>query len=337
MRAIIQDRYGAPDEVLRLAEIERPEIEADEVLVRVRAASVHADVWHTVTGFPHVMRLMGAGLSSPKNPIPGIDMAGVVEAAGSDVTRFQPGDAVFGETHLGLQWQNGGAYAEYVAVPADILAAKPDNVTFEEAASVPTSGMIALENLYSVGMPGPDQQVLVNGAGGGVGSIALQLAKAHGATVTAVDSADKFEMLRFLGADQLIDYTQEDFVQGSQRYDLIFDVASNLRFSDCKQVLTPTGKYLVIGHDHYGTQGRSLFGSIPKMFRLMAQTPFTDHLPDTRFSMPDKRELMATLSDALAAGEITPVIDKVFPLEDAAAAIRYLVAGQARGRIVITP
>ncbi len=335
MKAIIQNAYGPADEVLRLAEVNKPTPAPDEVLVRVRAASVHADVWHTVTGFPYVLRLMAAGLGKPKNPIPGIDMAGIVEEAGSDVTQFRPGDAVFGETHRGIQWVNGGAYAEYVAVPAEILALKPANVTFEQAASVPTSGMIALQNLQSVGLPQPGQAVLVNGAGGGVGSIALQLAKAYGATVTAVDSADKFELLRWLGADHLIDYRQEDFTQGSELYDLIFDVASNLRFSDCTRVLTPTGKYLVIGHDQYGTQGRRIFGSIPKMFRLMARTPFTDHLPDANFATADKHDLMAALSEFLEAGKITPVIDRTFALSEAPAAIGYLVEGRAQGRIVI--
>ena len=264
MKAIVQDGYGPADEVLRLAEVDKPTPAADEVLVRVRAAAVHADVWHVVNGFPYVMRLMGSGLSKPKNPIPGLDMAGVLEEVGADITQFEPGDAVFGETHGGLQWLNGGAYAEYVSTPTDILALKPANVTFEQAASVPTSGMIALQNLQTVGLPEPGQQVLVNGAGGGVGSIAVQLAKAYGATVTAVDSAEKLDMLRSLGADYLIDYTREDFLQAGKRYDLIFDVASNLKFSDCKQVLTPTGKYLLIGHDHYGTQGHRFFGSIPQ-------------------------------------------------------------------------
>ena len=186
-----------------------------------------------------------------------------------------------------------------------------------------------------MGLPQPGQAVLVNGAGGGVGSIALQLAKANGATVTAVDSADKFDRLRWLGADHLIDYRQEDFTQSNERYDLIFDVASNLRFSDCKRVLTPTGKYLVIGHDQYGTEGRRIFGSIPKMFRLMAHTPFTDHLPDANFATADKHDLMAELSGFLEAGKITPVIDRTFALSEAPAAIGYLVEGRAKGRIVI--
>ena len=337
MKAIVQDGYGPAEDVLRLAEVDKPTPAADEVLIRVHAASVHADVWHTVTGFPYVMRLMGSGYSRPNNPIPGSDMAGIVEGVGTDVTQFQPGDAVFGETHSGgMQWLNGGAYAEYVSALADVLARKPANITFEQAASVPTSGMIALQNLQSVGLPQPGEQVLVNGAGGDVGSIALQLAKAYGATVTAVDSAEKFDMLRSLGADHLIDSTQENFTQGSERYDLIFDVASNLRFSDCKRVLTPTGKYLVIGHDQYGTEGRRIFGSIPKMFGLMARTPFTGHLPDANFTMPDRQALMAVLAAFLEEEKITPIMDKTFPLDQVPEAIGYLTEGHARGRIVIT-
>ncbi len=336
MKAIVQDRYGSVD-VLRLAEVDKPVAEAHEVLVRVRAASVHADVWHVVSGFPYVLRLMGAGVSKPKNPIPGTDMAGIVEAVGTNVTQFKPGDEVFGETHHGMQWVNGGTYAEYVAAPEDILALKPGNITFEQAASVPTSGMIALHNLQSVGLPKPGQKVLVNGAGGGVGTIAVQLAKAYGANVTAVDSAEKLDMLQSLGADQVIDYTREDFIQGSERYDLIFDVASNLRFSDCKRVLIATGKYLVIGHDHYGTRGHRILGSLPQMFTLMAMAPFTNHLPDANVSTPNQKELMAVLREFLAAGKITPVVDRTYTLSEVPEALRYLMEGRVRGKVVVTP
>ena len=336
MKAIVQDRYGSVD-VLRLAEVDKPVVAADEVLVRVHAASVHADVWHVVNGFPYVLRLMGSGLSKPKNPIPGTDMAGIVEAVGTNVTQFKPGDEVFGESRRGIQWINGGTYAEYVSAPEDILALKPANITFEQAASVPTSGMIALHNLQSVGLPKPGQKVLVNGAGGGVGTIAVQLAKAYGADVTAVDSAEKLDMLRSLGADHGIDYTRQDFTRGGERYDLIFDVASNLRFSDCKRVLTPTGKYLVIGHDHYGTQGHRILGSLPQLFKLVALAPFTNHLPDANFSMPNQKELMAVLKEFLEAGKITPVVDRTYPLSEVPEAIRYLMDGRVQGKVVVTP
>ena len=201
MKAIVQDKYGPPGDVLRLREIVRPTIGDDEVLVRVRAASVHADVWHAVTGRPYVLRLMGGGFSKPKIPVPGTDLAGHVESVGKNVTQFRPGDEVFGESIKGIQWANGGAFAEYVSVSQDALALKPQGVSFEQAAAVPTSGLIALSNLQGRRKIQPGQRVLINGAGGGVGSIVVQLAKANGAQVTGVDCAAKLEMVRALGAD----------------------------------------------------------------------------------------------------------------------------------------
>ena len=337
MRAIVQDRYGSVDD-LRLAEVETPTPADDEVLVRVRAASVHADVWHVVAGLPYVLRLMGSGLSRPEHPIPGTDLAGVVEAVGAKVSRWKPGDEVFGETHRGMQWVNGGAFAEYAAVPEDVLASKPSQVGFEAAATVPTSGLIALFNLEQVGLPTTGQHVLVNGAGGGVGTIALQVAKAHGATVTAVDRSEKFELLRQLGADHLIDYRHQDFTRGTERYDLIFDVASNLRFFDCTRVLTRAGKYLLIGHDHYGTRGRRVLGSLPQLFGLVPLTPFTRHLPKLNFSMViDKARLIEALRALLESEQLTPVVAQAFPLAEASEALRYLMTGEALGRIVLTP
>jgi NADPH:quinone reductase-like Zn-dependent oxidoreductase len=238
MKAIVQEEYGSLG-ALKVQEVEQPAPGDDEVLVRVRAASVHPDVWHVVCGRPYVLRLMGAGFFKPKNPIPGTDMAGVVEAVGKNVTQFRPGDEVFGETIGSMQWINGGAFAEYVTVAEECLARKPANITFEQAASVPTSGYIALLNLGEVGQLGPGQEVLVNGAGGGVGALALQLAKAYGARVTAVDSTKKLGLLRALGADQVIDYTRENFTKGGVRYDLIFDIPGNYPFSECKRALTP--------------------------------------------------------------------------------------------------
>lgn len=198
MKAIVQERYGSPDH-LELRDVEKPVVGDDDVLVRVRAASVHPDVWHVVEGRPYILRLMGAGFFRPKNPIPGTDMAGIVESVGKGVTRFQQGDPVFGETIAAQQWINGGAFAEYVSVPQDLLALKPDNITFEQAASVPTSGYIVLQNLRDPSRLRPGQTVLINGAGGGVGALALELAKAYGAHVTAVDSTRKLGMLRSLG------------------------------------------------------------------------------------------------------------------------------------------
>jgi len=307
------------------------------VLVRVRAASVHPDVWHVVCGRPYVLRLMGAGLFKPKNPIPGTDMAGVIEAVGKDVTLFQPGDEVFGETIGSMQWIHGGAYAEYVTVAEACLALKPSNITFEQAASVPTSGYIALLNFAEAQQVGPGQEVLVNGAGGGVGALALQLAKAYGAHVTAVDSTKKLALLRELGADEVIDYTRENFTQGGVRYDLIFDIPGNYPFSDCKRALTPEGKYILIGHEKFGDSGKRVLGLIPHFFKLMFLSLFIKQLPKPNFSMPSKKDTMAVFREFLEAGQITPVIDRTYPLSEASEAIRYLMEGEPRGRVVITP
>ena len=337
MKAIVQDKYGSPDDVLQLREINKPVIGNDEVLVHVRAASVHPDVWHVMTGLPYVLRMMGAGSRRPKNPVPGTDAAGIVESVGKDVTRFQPGDEVFGETIRGHQWTNGGAYAEYVSAPEDVLALKPANVTFEQAAAIPTSGVIALPALRGEGRIEAGQKVLVNGAGGGVGALTVQLARAFGADVTGVDTTDKLDMIRSLGAEHVIDYTQEDFTRNSERYDLIVDIPGNHSLSDCRRALTPEGTYVLIGHDNYGNGMRRWVGLLPRMFKLMAMSPFVSQLPDVRFSMPDKKELMALLKELLEAGKLTPVIDRTYPLNEVPEAMRYLQGGRARGKIIITP
>jgi NADPH:quinone reductase-like Zn-dependent oxidoreductase len=337
MKAIVQTRYGRPEEVLELRELDRPKLGAGEVLVRVRASSVHADVWHVVTGFPLVLRLMGSGLLRPKLRVPGTDLAGTVEAVGRDVTRFKVGDAVFGESHGGFQWKNGGAFAELAAVPEDALVLKPGNVSFEQAAAVATAGYIALSNLRFPGALGPGRHVLVNGAAGAVGSVALQVARARGARVTGVDSTEKLELIRSLGADHVVDYTQEDVTRGHARYDLIFDVASTLSISSCKRILAPTGIYVLIGHDHYGRRGRGLLGSLPAVLGLAARALFNRHLPSPFFSAPPKQAVMTELQDLLAAGKLTPIIDRTYPLESVPDAIRRLTDGDALGRLIITP
>ena len=337
MKAIVQEKYGSPDDVLQLREIEKPVVGDDEVLVGVRAASVHPDVWHVVTGRPYVLRLMGAGVLKPKNPVPGTDVAGLVESVGKDVTRFGPGDEVFGETHLKHQWRNGGAFAEYVSIPQDALALKPKGISFEQASAVPTSGFIALHNLQSGGQIQPGQSVLINGAGGGVGSIAVQIAKTYGAYVTGVDSTEKLEMVRSLGADHVIDYTQEDFTQRDERYDLILDVASNLSLSACKRRLMPKGIYVLIGHDHFGDATGRIFGSLPRVLKLVTLAPFVSQLPKLSFSIPSKKDIMSLLAGFLESGKLTPVIDRTYPLNEAPKAIRYLQTGLARGKIIIIP
>jgi NADPH:quinone reductase-like Zn-dependent oxidoreductase len=243
---------------------------------------------------------------------------------------------VFGETIKGYQWTNGGAYAEYASIPEGALAPKPANITLEQAAAVPTSGLIALQNLPDEERLQPGQSVLVNGAGGGVGALAVQIAKAYGANVTGVDDTEKLEMVRSLGADRIIDYTQEDFTQSDERYDLIFDIPGNHPISACRRVLNPDGKYILIGHDRFGQGAGRWFGSIPRVLKLVALSPFVSQLPTPNFSMPAKKDQMVVLKDLLEAGKITPVIDRTYPLRELPEAIRYLEEGHARGKVVIT-
>ncbi len=335
MRAVIQEAYGSID-ALRVCNIERPSIGDDEVLLRVRAASVNPDVWHVLAGLPFVLRLMGVGLRRPKQPVPGTDAAGIVESVGKNVTRFAPGDEVFGETVGGHEWQNGGSYAEYAAVREDALELKPPNVAFEEAASVATSGIIAHRALRDQGNLQTASTVLVNGAGGGVGSIAVQLAKAHGTEVTGVDCAAKLDMIRSLGADHVIDYAHEDFTRSGRRYDLIFDVPGNHSFWACRRALTPEGKYVLIGHDHFGTAGRRILGSVPRFFGLLALSQFTSQLSGSD-GWRGPNDHLIRLRELLEARKLTPVIERRYSLEEVAEAIRYLQSGQARGRIVVTP
>ncbi|MEE8491023.1 MAG: NAD(P)-dependent alcohol dehydrogenase [Acidimicrobiia bacterium] len=333
MKATVQDKFGSPDHVLELREIDKPVVEDDEVLVRVHAASVHPDVWHVMRGLPFVLRIMGAGLLKPKNKVPGTDMAGHVESVGKNVERFQPGDEVFGETVKGHQWHNGGSFAEYVSVPSDALALKPANVTFEQAAAVPTSALIALANLRGRVQPG--QRVLVNGAGGGLGTFAVQLAKSYGADVTDVDSTSKLEMIRSIGADQVIDYTQEDFTQSGERYDLILDIPGNHSLSEIRRALTPEGTYVLIGHDGFGASGGRWLGSIPGFLKLVVASPFVSQ--DLGLRIPeDSQDPLVVLKELVEAGKVTPVIDRTYPLSEVPYAIRYLVEGDAQGKIVIT-
>ena len=299
MRAIVQHRYGPADRVLELREIEKPVIRDDEVLLQVHAASLHTDVWHVVTGRPFMLRLMGAGLRRPKNRVPGTDVAGRVEAVGAGVTRLEPGDQVFGEIIRGHQWKNGGAYAEYVAAPAASLALKPANVSFEQAAAVPTSGLIALQGVRHEGHVEPGHRVLVNGAGGAVGSFAVQIAKAFGAEVTAVDSAEKLDMLRSIGADHVIDYTKEDFTRNGERYDVIVDIPGNRLFDDLKRSLADGGRYALIGHDSFGAKGNRFFGgTIGRILKLQLFAPFGRH-KDPKTADSESAEPLAVLAELL--------------------------------------
>jgi NADPH:quinone reductase-like Zn-dependent oxidoreductase len=263
-------------------------------------------------------------------------MAGVVESVGKNVTQFRPGNAVFGETIRTNQWVNGGAFAEYASVHQDLLALKPDNVTFEQAASVPTSGFIALMNLRDVSRMQPGKKVLVNGAGGGVGGLALQIIKAHGAHVTAVDTTRKLSLLRSLGADAVIDYTQEDFTRGSARYDLIFDVPGNHPFSACKRALKPDGRYVLIGYENFGASGKRVLGILPHFFKLMFLSRFVKQLRGPGIAMPTRKNAMPVLREFLEAGKIVPIIDSTYPLSEAREALRHMIEDGPRGKVIIT-
>lgn len=333
MKAIVQYRYGSTD-VLSLREIDKPTPESDEVLVRVRAASVHADVWHAMRGVPYVLRIMGSGVRAPKHHVPGTDMAGVVESVGANVTRFRPADEVFGQSLLANLWRNGGAFAEYAAVPASLLQSKPIRLTFEQAAAVPTSGSLAVQHVRDEGRVQPGQRVLINGAGGAVGTFAVQLAKAYGAHVTGVDAPEKLDMLRSIGADRVLDYTREDFTRLQERYDFILDIVGNHPWSDCRHALTPDGTYVLSGFDQYGSSGHRWFGSLGHFAKLIFISPFVRHLHPFR-GTKDPGDRLVILKELIEAGKVSPVIDSTFPLGEVPEAIRYLETGKTQGKIVI--
>jgi NADPH:quinone reductase-like Zn-dependent oxidoreductase len=338
MKAVVQSAYGPPNRVLKVCEIPRPQAADGRVLVRIRAASVHPDVWHVVTGNPLVVRLMGNGLRRPRFRVPGTDVAGVVESVGSGVTRFKPGDEVFGEC-ASHAWKSGGAYAEYASVPEEYLALKPANVTFAQAATVPTSGYIALNNFLAAGALA-GKNVLINGAGGCLGSLAIQIAKARGARVTAVDCAPRLEMMRSLGADRVIDYEKEDVLHSGERFDFILDVASTLWFDVCAPILTPAGVYQPIGHAHFGRatgrMGGRVVGSLPMFVGLLLRG-LADAEKRRNMKLLTKPEAMNTLAGLLASGQLTPVIARAFPLDEISAAMNCLEESKTAGKIVVTP
>jgi NADPH:quinone reductase-like Zn-dependent oxidoreductase len=322
MKAIVRDTYGSPD-VLQLKDIDKPEITDDEVLVRVHAAGVGRDVWHIMTGLPYPIRLAGYGLRAPKNPVLGSDVAGMVEAVGKNVTRFQPDDEVFG---IGK-----GSYAEYVCARENKLAPKPANLTFEQAAVVAICGLTALQGLRDHGRVEPGQKALIIGASGGVGTYAVQLAKAFGAHVTGVCSTKKVEMVRSIGADHVIDYTQEDFAEGDQRYDLILDIGGNSSLARLRRALTARGTLVIVGGE---TDGRWL-GGTDRQLRALMLSRFVGQKLGT-FVSSENHEDMIVLKDLTESGKLTPVIDRTYPLSEVPEAIRYLEQGHARGKVVIT-
>ena len=334
MRAVIHHTYGAPEVVLSVETVNKPVPRDDEVLVRVRAASMHPDVWHVIVGYPLILRFMGNGVRRPTRRIPGTDLSGVVESVGRNVTRFKAGDEVFGESAK-FGWLNGGAYAEFAAVSEDSLALKPKNVTFEQAAAVPTAGTIALANLGGVKRPAR-RNVLINGAGGCMGPIAVQIAKADGAHVTAVDCAEKLPMLRALGADHVIDYRKEDYLRNGERYDFIMDVVSIRPPREYRHALSATGTYIPIGHAHYDNSRRRALGDMPYFVGLLLRL-LLDPQKRKNFKMLKKPEAMAIFRELLESGKLTPIVARTFSLAEVPAAMRWMRESNSPGRVLITP
>jgi NADPH:quinone reductase-like Zn-dependent oxidoreductase len=317
MQAIVQDRYGSA-EVLQAQVIDRPQIADDEVLVRVHAASIHIGDWVLMTGVPYVMRV-GTGLSKPKNRVPGTDVAGTVEAIGPRVQDLRPGDEVFG-------WCSG-AFAEYASAPEDHFVTKPATLSFEQAAAVGVSATTALQLLRDDAKVRPGQKVLINGASGGVGTFAVQIAKAFGAEVTGVCSTRNVELVRSIGADHVIDYTHEDFRKGAERYDLILDNVGDRSMADTRRALTPNGTLISNGGGHAGGKlGRVIRNSLASMFVRQQGRP--------SMKTQNRADLVA-LKELVEAGGVTPVIGGTYPLSQTPEAIRSVAAGHARGTLVI--
>lgn len=320
MRAIVHNTYGSAD-VLELQQIEKPELADDLVLVRVHASSINPADWYGVAGRPWVARV-GSGLRRPKSDKTGTDFAGTVEAVGRDVTHVRPGDEVYGG--------KGGALAEYVCV-RDAVVKKPANLSFEEAAAVPVAAITALQGLRDKGRLEPGQHVLINGASGGVGTFAVQIAKALGAEVTGVCSTGNVELVRSLGADHVIDYTQEDFTRSGRRYDLLLDVAGTRSWSEYKRVLTPRARHVIVG----APKGTRLLGPLTHMAKLRLASVGSSRKVAVFIAKLNRADL-EVLRELLEAGKVTPVVDRRFELGETADAFRYLGEGHARGKIVVT-
>ena len=321
MKAIICHQYGSPD-VLTHERVPKPTPNDNEILVKVHATSVNAGDWHLMRGDPFLIRL-GAGLRNPKTKILGADVAGQVEAVGSNVTQFRPGDEVFGD----LSRYGFGAFAEYIAAPEDAFVRKPANLTFAQAAAVPEAAVTALQALRDHGQIQAGQKVLINGASGGVGTFAVQIAKALGAEVTGVCSTRKVEMVRSIGADHVIDYTKEDFTQNGRQYDLILAVGGNVPISAYRRALSPQGRYVMIGGS-----------SMKQLFQAMLLGPWLSMTGNQKLGLmlvkPTQMDL-AFVAALLEDGKVVPVIDKAYPFSDLPDAIRYLEAGRAQGKVVI--
>jgi len=322
MRAIVQDRYGSA-EVMHLARVPRPQLAQDDVLVQVRAAGLDRGTWHMMTGQPYLLRVLGFGFRAPKNRVPGLDVAGTVVAVGSAVTRFSAGDEVFGISR--------GSFAEYAAVRERKLARKPANLTFNQAAAVPISAGTALQALTDAGKVRRGQRVLIIGASGGVGSYAVQLAKAFETEVTGVCSTATLDMVRSLGADHVVDYTCEDFADGIHKYDLILDIAGNSPLSRLRSALAPTGTVVIVG----GEEGGRWTGGFGRSLRAPLLSLFVRQRL-TMLASKERASDQERLTTLIEAGKVTPSIDSTYPLDGVPKAMRHLEAGNARGKLVIT-
>jgi NADPH:quinone reductase-like Zn-dependent oxidoreductase len=321
LKAITTHSYGSPD-VLELEAVDEPVVKDDEVLVGVRAASVNPRDWHFLRGLPYIMRPVG--LRRPKNGVLGSDVAGQVEAVGKTVTRFRPGDEVFAHVLA-------GGFAEYTCIPEEVLGLKPANLTFEQAAAVPLAALTALQGLRDHGRIQPGQKVLIIGASGGVGTFAVQIARSFGADVTGVCSTRNVDMVRSIGADHVIAYTQEDFTQSGQKYDLVFQLAGTRSPSDCRRALTPKGTLVLSSGE---SDGRWI-GPIDRIVKAVVLSPFVSQRLGT-FEAKQSKEDLQVLKELIESGMVSPVIDRTYPLSEMPEAIRYLEAGHARGKVVIT-
>ncbi|MEU2284954.1 NAD(P)-dependent alcohol dehydrogenase [Streptomyces sp. NPDC013178] len=320
MKAVVQERYGAePEAVLRVARLGLPGIEPGEVLVRVRASSVDRGTWHMMAGLPYAVRPV-SGLRRPRLPNPGRNVAGVVEAVGSDVTGFAPGDEVYGTA--------AAAFAEYAAARPDRIAPKPAGLTFEEAATVPVSALTALQAVRDKGRVGEGQRVLITGAAGGVGTFAVQLARAR---ITAVASTPKLDAVRALGAEQVVDYTREDFLAGARRYDVIIDIAGNRGLRDLRRALTPHGRLVITGGETNGVW----LGGTDRQLRAQVLSPFTGQHLGT-FIASEHADGLRDLTALIDAGTVSPVVDRVHPLTETAAAVRHLLDGRVTGKLALS-
>lgn len=324
MKAVVYTDYGPPD-VLQLKDIKKPEPSDDQILIRVRAASVNPYDWHFIRGTPYVMRMMIGGLRKPKDPRVGVDYAGTVEAVGKNVTLFKPGDEVFGN--------KSGAFAEYLCARADrAVALKPANITFEQAAGVPVAGLTALQGLRDHGKVQPGQKVLINGASGGVGTFAVQIAKSLGAEVTGVCSGRNVDLVRSLGADHVVDYTKEDFTKSAERYDVILDNVGTQPLSGFRRVLKPNGICVMIGGG--GPNEGKWVGPMARPIKAMVISPFISQKMSMMMAQGNKDDL-TSLADLMQSGKVKPVIDRTYKLNEVPQAIAYVETGRARGKVII--